>query len=108
MSMELMTVQEAASYLKVAPVTVRRYIAQGRLRALRVGRGVRVNKEAVERMPTAIRASRPTRLPKGRPTTADDPLWNIIGIADTKGPKDVSINKHKYLAEAYSDLHLEK
>ena len=40
---------------------------------------------------------------KGRPTSKDDPLWNIIGIADDPADKatDVSVNKHKYLAEAY-------
>lgn len=44
-----------------------------------------------------------------RPVTADDPLWNIIGMADSgpEGPTDVSRNKHKYLADAYADLHEE-
>ena len=31
--------------------------------------------------------------------TEKDPLWNIVGIADV-GPRDVSENKHKYLADA--------
>lgn len=46
---------------------------------------------------------RPTRKrsPKGRPTTADDPLWKLVGIGDSGGPGDVSENKHKYLADAY-------
>ena len=33
---------------------------------------------------------------------ADDPLWNIVGLAKTDGPTDVSENKHRYLAEAYT------
>jgi hypothetical protein len=37
---------------------------------------------------------------RGTPTSADDPLWKLIGIGhSSKG--DVSENKHKYLAEAY-------
>jgi len=39
----------------------------------------------------------------GRPTTADDPLWNIVGIIDDEGPTDVARNHDAYLAEAYSD-----
>lgn len=33
--------------------------------------------------------------------TKDDSLWNIVGIARTHGPTDVSANKQKYLADAY-------
>ncbi len=45
---------------------------------------------------------------KGRPTSKDDPLWRIIGIAadPTDTVNDVSINTDKYLAEAYEDKHL--
>lgn len=38
---------------------------------------------------------------KGKPMTADDPLWSIIGIVHSEGPGDVSSHKHKYLAKAY-------
>ena len=41
------------------------------------------------------------RIPRGRPTSADDPLWKIIGMARSEGPGDVSENVDKYLAEAY-------
>lgn len=104
--MELLTVQETAEMLRVAPVTVRRYIASGRLAAVRVGRGVRVRKEEatamVKRGRMRPRDAQPAwRSRAGRPTSANDPLWNIIGIAsDDDGPTDVSSNKHKYLAEA--------
>jgi hypothetical protein len=37
---------------------------------------------------------------RGKPTTADDPLWKLVGIGHS-GKGDVSENKHKYLAEAY-------
>ncbi len=35
------------------------------------------------------------------PTSADDPLWEIVGMFDSDGPGDVSSNKHKYLLEGY-------
>lgn len=46
--MDLLTVDETARILKLNPVTVRRFIADGRLPAVRVGRRVRIHKEAVE------------------------------------------------------------
>ena len=47
------------------------------------------------------------RVLRGRPTSADDPLWNIVGMAagPDDGATDVSTNKLKYLADAYADLH---
>ncbi len=56
---------------------------------------------------TPIRPPNKGRL-KGRPTSKDDSIWNIIGIADdpTDEATDVSENKKKYLAEAYwSEFH---
>ena len=37
---------------------------------------------------------------RSKPTTADDPLWKLVGIGHS-GKGDVSANKHTYLAEAY-------
>jgi hypothetical protein len=36
----------------------------------------------------------------GKPTSADDPLWKLIGIGHS-GKGDISENTHQYLAEAY-------
>lgn len=44
----LLTVVEVADVLKVSPRAVRRYIAQGKLRAVRFGRGYRVELAALE------------------------------------------------------------
>ncbi|MCL5947249.1 MAG: hypothetical protein M1298_04450 [Chloroflexi bacterium] len=52
-----------------------------------------------------VKPSIEKRIPQGRPTSADDPLWKLIGIGASEGSGDVSENKHKYLAEAYADLH---
>ncbi len=51
-----------------------------------------------------LRRPRRTRVPRGKPFTMDDPLWNLVG-AGASGLGDVSQNKHKYLADAYADLH---
>lgn len=44
-AMELLTVYETAQILKVAPITVRRYIAYGKLAAVKAGKGVRVRND---------------------------------------------------------------
>jgi hypothetical protein len=36
---------------------------------------------------------------RGKPTSADDPLWKLIGIGHS-GKGDISANTHQYLAEA--------
>lgn len=102
--MELLTVQETAKELKVAPITIRRYIASGRLPAVKVGKGIRVRREAVERFVTVIEPKRPRRVVRrrlGKPLTMSDPLWQVVGIGHS-GQSDVSANKHRYLADAYA------
>ncbi len=47
-----------------------------------------------------LRFSRGSRS-RGKRFTSEDALWNIVGIGRS-GVTDVSENKHKYLAEAYS------
>jgi excisionase family DNA binding protein len=100
--MELLTIQEAARMLKVHPVTVRRFIANGRLKAVRVGRGVRVYKDAVDELaeplqPHATKLDQPGAA--GRPMTLDDPLFKLIGSATDAAPTDSS-KKYEYLADA--------
>lgn len=60
----------------------------------------------VERNGSLFRLSplRPTRR-RRRKLSADDPLWDIVGLGRSEGPTDVSTNKHKYLAEAAADQH---
>jgi hypothetical protein len=40
------------------------------------------------------------RSARGKPTSADDPLWKLVGIGHS-GKGDISANKHQYLADAY-------
>lgn len=97
--MELLTVQETTAILKLSEGTVRRHIAAGRLPALRVGRLIRIRREAVERF------LEPVSPELWKPITADDPLWNIVGIINDDGPTDVSENIHRYVADAIEDSH---
>jgi len=113
--MDLLTVRETADLLRVAPGTVRRWIASGRLAAVRVGRGLRVRRDAAERLlaPAGPRVvvdpDEDETFFEGRPLTRDDSLFRIIGIA---GPKqeddetsDIASDKYAYLAEVYGDRH---
>lgn len=40
-----------------------------------------------------------------RAITAQDSLLRIVGIGKSRGPTDISANKHSYLANASGDLH---
>ena len=65
-----------------------------------VGRILRRNGEDVAVLLPMKRAPR-----RRRTTSPDDPLWDILGIADSGGPGDAAENKHKYLADAYAQEH---
>lgn len=41
------------------------------------------------------------RRSSGKATSADDTLWNIVGMGSSEGPTDVSGNKYEYLSDAY-------
>ena len=94
--MDFLTVKETAHMLRVSPITVRRYIASGQLAAERVGRGIRVRREAIEEFVTPVEPIEPL----GKPFTMDDPLWDIVGIGASDVPDDVASNKYKYVADA--------
>ena len=101
--MELLTIKETAQMLKVNPITIRRYIEDGRLPAVRVGRGVRVRKEAVDHFVEEVvpqRARRAAPIPRGKPFTEDDPLWKVVGIGRSGGKANVAANKDDFIADA--------
>jgi excisionase family DNA binding protein len=60
-AMDLLTVQETAEMLRVNPMTVRRYIASGRLAAVRIGRRIRVPREALDALARPIAAGASTK-----------------------------------------------
>ncbi len=98
--MELFTIQEVAQMMRVSPMTIRRRIKEGELAAVRIGRKVRVSKQALDQLPKPIepKSTKQTSI-KGKPLTFDDPLWKLVGSATDAQPTDSS-KKHEYLAEA--------
>jgi|SRR5215213_499994 len=103
--MDLMTIREAAQLLRVSSITVRRHVATGRLPAVRVGRGIRIDRAQIERFatPVATIAEQEERtIGAGKILTPDSPLWKMIGAIDDDGPTDLSINTDAYLARAYA------
>lgn len=104
--MELLTIRETAAALRVAPLTVRRYIQNGMLPAVKVGRGIRVRKEALERLVTDVSpAAGPNKADeqgRGKVFTMGDPLWDVVGIGETEAPTDIAGHKDDYIAMAYA------
>ena len=52
-----------------------------------------------------VRVKRPKTKKGRRAITSQDSILHIIGIGASQGPTDTSTNKHRYLADAASDLH---
>jgi len=63
-------------------------------------RVLQVNHQDVAILVPASR--RGTKRRRGKATSADDPLWNIVGLARSEGPGDVSEHIDAYLAPAYA------
>ena len=55
---KLLTVAEVAERLRIHPMTVRRHIKSGRIRATRIGRAVRVSEDAVDSMSEVAKPKR--------------------------------------------------
>jgi excisionase family DNA binding protein len=113
MVMELLTVQETAKILKVSQMTVRRYIASGKLSAVRIGRTVRIRREALENAIEPAHEFDETKVwgyGKSdewiREHINEHPLMQLAGIIKD-GPTDFSVDHDKYLADAYADTHEE-
>lgn len=60
MSEEIYTVEQFAERLKLHPKTVRRFIREGRLRAVKVGKSYRILRSDMEAMTGATPGARPT------------------------------------------------
>lgn len=104
--MEFLTVNETAALLKLAPVTIRRYIAAGRLPAVRVGRGVRVNRSAIAAfaVPVAPRGDS-SHVPDEAGEDSENLLLQIIRLGreePVSGERsNIASDKYAYLAEVH-------
>jgi len=64
-----LTVQQVSDELKIHPATVRVWIKQGRLHAVRAGKGYRARRSEVDR---ALRGEERPESFQGRPPSSDD------------------------------------
>jgi excisionase family DNA binding protein len=106
--MELLTVKETAEMLRVSTVTVRRYIASGKLAAVRVGRNIRIRRMDAEGViKPSFSGIDPRFVGKSEEWPLENhPLFKFAGVFEDPGGKtDIAENHDKYLAEAYADLH---
>jgi excisionase family DNA binding protein len=104
-AMELLTVKETARLLRVSPITIRRYIASGRLPAERVGRGIRVRRKAIEGFVTPIAPTEQRVNDEDEIPTVLETLGISVGTLRTGQPTIIAEHKDEYLADAFSDLH---
>ena len=97
----MLTVREVARLCQVHEVTVRRHILEGRLKAVRVGKGVRVRKEDFDQYlrPADVAAGQPRRPVRvARPLGTDDAVFGLVGIVHM--PEAAGLAEHKYAAFA--------
>lgn len=88
----LFSVIEVAKQLKVHPITVRRYIREGKLTALKAGGSIRVSSEALADFTRQVRPlprrTAPAHLTHRRqPFSINDPLWRLKGSGAYTEPK---------------------
>ncbi len=82
----LFNINQAAFILKVHPLTVRRYIKEGRLKAMKVGGNVRIREKDLQEFnkdytPTTRSSNSPTkiRLNPAKTFTMEDPFLRLNG-----------------------------
>src|SRR5262249_14753627 len=94
---ELLTVAEVARICRVHEVTVRRNIRSGRLRAVRVGRRVRVSPLDLDLflhpMPESLDEDVALFWATAQPLTEDDPIFKSIGSVDIPDAANLSEEK---------------
>lgn len=112
--MDLLTVREAAAMLRVSQVTLRRYVASGKLPAVRVGRNVRIERTAAEGLTVPTHrsladdnvADLATLVPKAGFAPSSS-IWRLVGFIDDDGPTDMATDKYKYFPQVYGERHEE-
>jgi excisionase family DNA binding protein len=92
---KLLTVKEAAERYRVHEMTIRRHIARGWLRAVRVGRAVRIREEDLENY------QRPWSQAEVAPDSGDllTAIETLSGIGKGEGPGGASQDKYRHRSQ---------
>lgn len=81
----LLNVNQVAFILKVHPLTIRRYLKEGKLKAIKVGGNIRIKESQLnefnkEFTPTpSVKQILKTKLRPAKSFTLDDPLFRLKG-----------------------------
>lgn len=104
--MDLLTVREAAAMLRVSQVTLRRYVASGKLPAVRVGRNVRIERSAAAEIATPVvdpgeAVDELAQLVPKMGFSPESSIWRLAGFIKDDGPTDMASDKYKYFPQVY-------
>ncbi len=101
---DLLTVREIASLCQLHEMTVRRHIREGRLKAVRVGKGVRVRSADLEAYLTSGEEARPATRKDihVQPFTRNDPLFALAGLVHAPDAAALSGDKYAAFPAAYA------
>jgi excisionase family DNA binding protein len=81
---DLLTVRQVSILLKVHPLTIRRYINQGKLKAVKVGGNVRVSQSDLTSFsetysPQSKQTKKESSIPQSEPFQPNDSLFRLKG-----------------------------
>lgn len=82
----LLNVNQAAFIISVHPLTIRRYIREGRLKAIKVGGNIRIKESQLTEFNTEVKPQpRKTNLPRRENPmikifTLNDPIFQLQGL----------------------------
>lgn len=81
---DFLTVNQVSIILKVHPLTIRRYISQGKLKAIKLGGNVRISQDNLKNFsqnytPHLNHKTQPTRVVTSTPFSSTDPLMRLKG-----------------------------
>jgi excisionase family DNA binding protein len=82
----LFTIKQVSFILKVHPLTIRRYIKEKKLTAVKIGGAVRITEDQLQKFQKNYFVGERTRSPKSEGKTPKifsltDPLWRLDGIS---------------------------
>ena len=79
----LFTVDQAATILKVHPLTIRRYIKEGKLKAIKLAGNIRLPTSSIDTFGQVILPTNYSEQPLKRPKidlfSSDDPIFRLKG-----------------------------